>query len=371
MTENQINDKLVELVADEGMYITQAAEVWDARVFCTRRVLLPGEAAASWRDAAQKEKDEYEAFTPPQQRPCRTALTPLFEAAGAVFNDETGYYEMNGLTDLTEEDMEWMYNLPKTCGGLQKLDFSTFTVNGRYIRTNFPFTNVFMTCDTLSIYGQAKLEVLCLESITDFNRQPFQLKKFDTYANASLKRVMGEVYVKDVEKTSDLRNIYPTNLNLLEEFFLKFLCVSADIFTYSPLIKLECLDYLVTNARNTVPIIVAVHSTVYAKLMDEANAEWYAVNVAAREKQIAFATTETARAVALAARALPEVATEGGELLAPAGCYLTQAEDTPVADRLFLTRKVLLSGEDTARWRIGTEGERREQEDYFEQQLNN
>ena len=33
MTENQINDKLVELVADEGMYITQAAEVWDARVF--------------------------------------------------------------------------------------------------------------------------------------------------------------------------------------------------------------------------------------------------------------------------------------------------------------------------------------------------
>ncbi len=65
MTENQINDKLVELVADEGMYITQAAEVWDARVFCTRRVLLPGEAAASWRDAAQKEKDDYEAFTPP------------------------------------------------------------------------------------------------------------------------------------------------------------------------------------------------------------------------------------------------------------------------------------------------------------------
>ena len=182
---------------------------------------------------------------------------------------------------------------------------------------------------------------------------------------------MGEVYVKDVEKASDLRNLYPTNLNLLEEFFLKFLCVSTDIFTYSPLIKLECLDYLVTYARNAVSIIVAVHSTVYAKLMDEANTEWHAVNVAAQAKQIAFATTETARAVALAARALPEAAAVGGELLAPAGYYLTQAEDTPVADRLFLTRKVLLPGEDTARWRIGTEAERQEQEDYFEQQLNN
>ena len=65
MTENQINDNLVELVADEGMYITQAAEVWDARVFCTRRVLLPGETAADWRDATAQEKNEYEAFTPP------------------------------------------------------------------------------------------------------------------------------------------------------------------------------------------------------------------------------------------------------------------------------------------------------------------
>ena len=56
---------MTELVADDGKYITQAAEVWDARVFCTRRVLTSGETASDWRDATQKEKDDYEVFTPP------------------------------------------------------------------------------------------------------------------------------------------------------------------------------------------------------------------------------------------------------------------------------------------------------------------
>ena len=56
MTENQINDKLVELVADEGMYITQAAEVWDARVFCTRRLLPPGDKSPDWRPATAQPK---------------------------------------------------------------------------------------------------------------------------------------------------------------------------------------------------------------------------------------------------------------------------------------------------------------------------
>lgn len=64
MTENKIGN-LTELVADEGMYITQSAEVWDERVFCTRRVLTPSEAATDWRDATEEEKVEYEGFTPP------------------------------------------------------------------------------------------------------------------------------------------------------------------------------------------------------------------------------------------------------------------------------------------------------------------
>lgn len=56
-------------------------------------------------------------------------------------------------------------------------------------------------------------------------------------------------------------------------------------------LKLECWQYLVTNAANgTTVITVTVHPTVYAKLADTANTEWHAVMTAAAAKNISFAT---------------------------------------------------------------------------------
>ena len=57
-------------------------------------------------------------------------------------------------------------------------------------------------------------------------------------------------------------------------------------------ISLESLSYIVTNAVNQNAITITVHPDVYAKLTDPDNTEWYAVNVAAQAKQIAFATIE-------------------------------------------------------------------------------
>lgn len=59
----------------------------------------------------------------------------------------------------------------------------------------------------------------------------------------------------------------------------------------SPLLSLESLQYLVTNAANgTTAITVTVHPTVYAKLTDTSNTEWHAVMTAAVAKNISFAT---------------------------------------------------------------------------------
>ena len=43
-------------------------------------------------------------------------LRPLFERRGAVYNTETGYYELNGLTDITTVQMMDIYNVSSDWG---------------------------------------------------------------------------------------------------------------------------------------------------------------------------------------------------------------------------------------------------------------
>ena len=43
-------------------------------------------------------------------------LRPLFEAAGAKYNEATGFYELNGLTDITEAEMVEIYVQTGTFG---------------------------------------------------------------------------------------------------------------------------------------------------------------------------------------------------------------------------------------------------------------
>ena len=61
-------------------------------------------------------------------------------------------------------------------------------------------------------------------------------------------------------------------------------------FSNSPLLSLESLQYLITNAANTSAITVTVHADVYAKIQDESQTEWHALIAAAQEKNITFAT---------------------------------------------------------------------------------
>lgn len=68
----------------------------------------------------------------------------------------------------------------------------------------------------------------------------------------------------------------------LEDVQLKNLKRSIS-FSYSPLLSLDSIEYLVTNAANTSPITITLHPDAYARLTDELIAQ-------ATEKQITFAT---------------------------------------------------------------------------------
>ncbi len=290
MTEHVIENNMVELVAEPGQYITQAAEVWDARVFCTRRVLLPGEVATGWRDATAQEKSEYEAFTPPQQRPCRTVLTPMLLFSKKLsFNDETGYYEYVqddgfAIRDLTEEDM---LNTYYTSMKMQPCDLTNnfYNYNYKTVPTRVAISpyNWMINVNLANAFYSSWIEVL------DFNGRIRLASSGNLLTSAfhsgRLKRIYGDIEM-DGSTVPFNKNTISNNL---ERIHLKGAKVNIYV-AESAKIELESFAFLVENARNDAPITVTVHLDIYAKLTDEANPDWYAVQEAALAKQIAFAT---------------------------------------------------------------------------------
>lgn len=77
----------------------------------------------------------------------------------------------------------------------------------------------------------------------------------------------------------------------IEDFRWKGINISMHLFSYAPNLTLESVRFAVNYASNTAPITITVHPDVYAKLTDEANAEWHQVLLDAAEKDITFATT--------------------------------------------------------------------------------
>lgn len=61
-------------------------------------------------------------------------------------------------------------------------------------------------------------------------------------------------------------------------------------FVDSPLLRMDCLQYMIDNAMNTSLITITVHPDIYAKLTDEQNDEWYNILKLANSKNIQFAT---------------------------------------------------------------------------------
>lgn len=75
----------------------------------------------------------------------------------------------------------------------------------------------------------------------------------------------------------------------LEEIRIRRLNTNIN-FSSSPKLSLASLQYIVDNAANTGSVTVTVHPDVYAKLTDEADAEWHVLTAIASEMNITFAT---------------------------------------------------------------------------------
>ena len=208
----------------------------------------------------------------------------LYVAAGAVYNEKTGFYELNGLTDITEEQMKVIYVQTNHMDYIENMND---VFSGLNFRTNLGFKQIRRannrTFNLKNAFRENKnLEVLKLGNSTNDNwvMKCSDMQDFVTYCS-NLKEIIG--YIECPVAVNFLHT------SLLEEIRFKNMVRNFGIKD-SPLISLESLQYLITNAANTSPITVTVHADVYAKIQDEGQVDWHALIETAAAKQITFAT---------------------------------------------------------------------------------
>ena len=210
----------------------------------------------------------------------------LYVAAGAVYNEQTGFYELNGLTDITEAQMRNIYVF--TIGAMNLNDF-TQRFNNLPIRTNIPVKTNPGGYYLKSIIGAAfalntTIETINLSSIIYPDTISYAFDRC-----SKLKTIMTIIDLRNHKISTDVLNTTFRGCLLLENVKIMNLHRSIEIKD-SPLISLESLQYLITNADNTSAITVTVHADVYAKIQDESQADWHALIEAATAKQITLAT---------------------------------------------------------------------------------
>lgn len=207
----------------------------------------------------------------------------LYVAAGAVYNQNTGFYELNGLTDITEEQMKTIY---VQTNHMDYIENMSGVFSGYSFRTNLGFRYSRHTNDRdfnlkNAFRENKQLEVLVLGP--DNENLPMRCSSLQNFILncVKVKKVIGYLICST--------RIDILEVPLLEEIRIKHLQASFNANT-SPNLSLESLQYLITNAANTSAITVTVHADVYAKIQDETNAEWHALIETAAAKQITFAT---------------------------------------------------------------------------------
>ena len=210
-----------------------------------------------------------------------SSLRDLYISAGAVYNEQTGYYELNGLTDITEEQMRVIYNRYLIDIGTNSRA-SGWLILGAKIRTNLPCitrADIFNGMDN-SIYGD-NVEVLriCAASSEDYNRVCY-IEATTAVAHQSmpkLKKVIG-IWRYNDNNPSNFNFYYGQpfgNCPLLEEIRMMRINKSHT-FAVSPNLSKESVRYMIENANppsgaGAGSIAITLHPTAYARLKDDAD----------------------------------------------------------------------------------------------------
>ena len=206
-------------------------------------------------------------------------LRDLYVSAGAKYNEATGYYELNGLTDITEEEMRAIYTQWQKDVGTAGHDTGWLTLPPN-MRTNLPSLYRADLISALSnSIGGSSVEVLCIAEQSNDTRVMYVAATQAVAQNnmPKLRRVIG-IWRYNDKNPSNFNFTYGQPFGkcpLLEEIRMSKINKSHT-FAVSPNLSKESVLYMITNANPPSgaaagSIAITLHPTAYARLKDDAD----------------------------------------------------------------------------------------------------
>ncbi len=212
-----------------------------------------------------------------------------------TYNAETGYFELNGLTDITYNEAVHIYNA-WSWGKSGHTFISIVSFNHIHIRTCIPVRSLFGT-------DNRDLKALCLEngSMECVNIQiaaRISSLYYSFFRCGKLRTIIG---ILKLNRNTMLGGAFDF-CYALETVYINGLQQGIS-FAHSSKISLQSLMYMIDNSGATNNITITVHADVYAKLTGdttnaaaaaltpEESAQWMALVETAAAKNITFATT--------------------------------------------------------------------------------
>lgn len=232
------------------------------------------------------------------------------------YNEETGYFELNGLTDLTWDDAVFIYTISansfypdyKNTGFRYDLFKPPYRpLKGRF-RTNLPCNygiDQFYGYENLrrvSVYCCNQIEVLNVNAKTPFGRPPYYsqypkvlTRELEFYFCGALRKVMGYISLATLGATN-----YGYDLPNLEEINLYNITKNYKYFYRAPKLNYTSVKCMIENRGGTNAITIWYHANVYNKILGTADDAAYEGSGGTKEEWTALADLAATKNITLA-----------------------------------------------------------------------
>lgn len=296
-----------------GNFFTQAKPT-NFHQFWTQKILLEDETVADFKEVTAAERSAIETADAEWTRPpqsfidlwnnaCIDHSTNPPRAVGR-YNESTGYFELNGLTDITYQQAMDIYRYTSGAFPGNVTEGSNNTYGYAKFRTNLPPNGVAHVLEIYAMfYHNESLEVVRLPQ---YYSNGVHLHKNTRAAFCGCNKLREIINVMLAPQTpSDSKTWVETfwRCASLETVWIKGLYGNIP-FPHSALLSPESVSYMVENrtTAHTDVITVTVHADTFAKLTGDTTnpavaaltpaelAQWQQILTAATAKNISFTT---------------------------------------------------------------------------------